>query len=75
MTFEEIRQRALAGGIPSFAKPVASKSQARIVLRNCGVINPLKIEHYIATGGYSGLNQALQMTPEQVINEVKACSI
>ena len=71
MTFEEIRQRALAGGIPSFAKPVASKSQARIVLRNCGVIDPLKIEHYIATGGYSGLNQALQMTPEQVINEVK----
>jgi NADH:ubiquinone oxidoreductase subunit F (NADH-binding) len=71
MTFEEIRQQALALGIPSLAKPVVYQSQTRIVLRNCGVIDPLKIEHYIATGGYSGLKQALQMTPEQVIDAVK----
>jgi NADH:ubiquinone oxidoreductase subunit F (NADH-binding) len=71
MTFEEIRQRVLAGGIPSFAEPVAYKSQTRIVLRNCGVIDPHNIAHYFATGGYSGLNRALQMIPEQVIDEVK----
>ncbi|MFC2070855.1 FAD-dependent oxidoreductase, partial [Chloroflexota bacterium] len=46
--------------------------QKRVVLRNCGHINPEKIEQYIATGGYRALKKALnEMTPEQVIEEVK----
>jgi NADH:ubiquinone oxidoreductase subunit F (NADH-binding)/(2Fe-2S) ferredoxin len=46
--------------------------QHRIILRNCGRINPEKIEDYIATGGYDGLKKVLKgMTPEQVIAEVK----
>ncbi len=46
--------------------------QQRIILRNCGIIDPEKIEEYIARGGYDGLATALtSMTPEQVIDEVK----
>jgi NADH:ubiquinone oxidoreductase subunit F (NADH-binding)/(2Fe-2S) ferredoxin/NAD-dependent dihydropyrimidine dehydrogenase PreA subunit len=46
--------------------------QQRIILRNCGRINPERIEDYIATGGYEALKKVLkEMTPEQVIAEVK----
>ena len=46
--------------------------QQRIILRNCGRINPERIEDYIATGGYESLKKVLkEMTPEQVIAEVK----
>ena len=46
--------------------------QMRIVLRNCGLINPQSIEEYIAVGGYQALGKALtSMTPEEVIEEVK----
>ncbi len=46
--------------------------QKRIVLRNAGIINPEKIEHYISNEGYQGLEKAIKnMTPSEVINEVK----
>jgi NADH-quinone oxidoreductase subunit F len=52
------------------------KKQQRVILRNCGHINPEKIEHYIARGGYRALKKALfEMTPEQVINEVKTSGL
>ena len=44
------------------------KSQRRIVLRNCGVINPESIDEYIAMDGYAALGKVLtEMTPEEVI--------
>jgi len=47
------------------------KKQVRRVLANCGRIDPTKIEHYIAAGGYQAIIKALfKMTPEQVIDEV-----
>ena len=47
------------------------KSQKRIVLRNCGVIDPDNIEEYIAMDGYAALGKALtEMTPEEVIQVV-----
>ncbi len=47
------------------------KGQKKVVLRNCGLINPEDIEEYIAVGGYSSLEKALaRFTPEQVIEEV-----
>ena len=45
-------------------------SQVRIVLRNSGLIDPEKIEEYIANDGYKALEKALSMTPLQVIDEV-----
>lgn len=48
------------------------KRQLKIVLRNCGIIDPGNIEEYIARDGYSALAKALgEMTSEQVIDEVK----
>ncbi len=49
-----------------------TKEQPRVVLKNCGFINPESIEEYIAAGGYEAASKALtSMTPEEVINEVK----
>ncbi|MBM4430538.1 MAG: NADH-quinone oxidoreductase subunit F, partial [Chloroflexi bacterium] len=46
--------------------------QMRITLRNCGLIDPESIDEYIAREGYAGLSKALsEMTPDQVIEEVK----
>jgi len=48
------------------------KKQHRVALRNCGTINPESIEEYIAHDGYQALAKAVsQMTPADVINEVK----
>ncbi|MBQ5902168.1 MAG: NADH-quinone oxidoreductase subunit NuoF [Clostridia bacterium] len=47
------------------------KSQKRIALRNCGVINPENIDEYIANDGYAALGKALtEMTPAEVIQTV-----
>ncbi|MBQ8741580.1 MAG: NADH-quinone oxidoreductase subunit NuoF [Clostridia bacterium] len=47
------------------------KSQNRVVLRNCGVIDPESIEEYIAMDGYAALGKVLtEMKPEEVIQTV-----
>ncbi len=46
--------------------------QTRIALRNCGIIDPTNIDEYIAADGYAALKKALtQMTPDEVIEEIK----
>ena len=50
--------------------------QKRIVLRNCGLINPEKIEEYIARGGYEAAKKVVtSMTPDEVIEEVKVAGL
>jgi len=50
--------------------------QERVALRNCGIINPEKIEEYIAFDGYKALGQVLtEMTREEVIEVVKASGL
>jgi len=56
--------------IPYYSEINFYKKQQRIILHNCGRINPEKIDHYIAQKGYRALRKALLMTPEQVIEEV-----
>ncbi len=47
------------------------QKQQRIVLRNCGVINPESINEYIARDGYAALEKVVfEMTPDQVIDEL-----
>lgn len=47
------------------------KSQKRVALRNCGVIDPEQIDEYIAMDGYRALGKCLtEMTPQQVIDVV-----
>ena len=48
------------------------QKQYRIVLRNCGVINPENIDEYIAREGYAALDKVLtSMKPDEVIEEIK----
>jgi len=50
--------------------------EVRVVLRNCGKIDPNNIEDYIAEDGYQALGKVLtEMTPEQVIAEVVASGL
>ncbi len=52
------------------------QKQFRIVLRNCGVINPENIEEYIARDGYVALEKALfEMTSQQIIDVMKASGL
>jgi len=63
---------------PKTDKPIYYRSQIpfymkqeKRVLANCGRIDPTKIDHYIAAGGYQAIVKVLtRMTPEEVIEEV-----
>lgn len=62
-TFEKI---TLKDKIPFFNK------QKRLVLHNCGIVNPADIDDYINTGGYKALLKAVSgMTPSDVVEEIK----
>ena len=52
-----------SNGIPNFFDHSMLKSQVRIVTKNCGLIDPENILHYIANDGYSGLVKALKISP------------
>jgi NADH:ubiquinone oxidoreductase subunit F (NADH-binding)/Pyruvate/2-oxoacid:ferredoxin oxidoreductase delta subunit/(2Fe-2S) ferredoxin len=58
--------------IPLYSEHPFYQKQIRIVLRNCGMIDPQNIEDYIATYGYQGLVKVLtHLSPEDVISEMK----
>jgi len=59
-----------------YASEIFFKKQLRLVLRNAGKIDPLRIEDYIAVGGYSALAKVLtSMAPNQVIAEVASSGL
>lgn len=76
---EAIVGAALSGDLSSVQNLVISdedaqflEKQTRIALRHCGVINPEDIDDYENTDGYKAIRKALfEMTPEQVIEEIK----
>lgn len=47
-----------------------NRHEKRLILQNCGTIDPTEINHYIAKGGYSALEKALRMAPEEIIAEL-----
>jgi NADH-quinone oxidoreductase subunit F len=62
--------------VPSWSDVPFFKGQKKIVLRNCGLINPEDIEEYIAVGGYQALYKTLiDEKPEAVINRIKAAKL
>lgn len=68
LILDQVTQKPLStlSEIPFFAK------QHRIVLQNCGVIDPQKIDEYTARDGYAGLQKVLKgMSPEETLEEVK----
>lgn len=58
-------------GLKSVYDIPVMKPQVRLVLNNCGIIDPKNINHYIANKGYSGLKKALALSPREVIEQVK----
>jgi len=58
--------------VPNYDEIAFYKKQHRLALKNCGHINPDSIEEYIGADGYEGLAKVLlEMTPEQVVEEMK----
>jgi NADH-quinone oxidoreductase subunit F len=57
--------------IPSFSDFPRAQYEKRILLKNCGQINPDEIEHYIGNGGYEGLAKALRTKPDEIVEEIK----
>ena len=56
----------------SLGADILGNKEDRVVLENCGIINPELIEDYKLKGGYTALSKAIkEMTPQEVINEVK----
>jgi len=67
---EESKKHAKVEDIQFYQK------QFRIVLRNCGMIDPEVIDEYIARDGYAALEKVIfEMTPDDVISELKAAGL
>ncbi|MHB1043997.1 MAG: NADH-ubiquinone oxidoreductase-F iron-sulfur binding region domain-containing protein [Eubacteriales bacterium] len=61
--------------IPTFADFPRGLIEQKLVLENCGFIDPENLKHYLAVGGYGGLARALGMPPEGVIAEIKSSGL
>ncbi|MCQ2546670.1 MAG: NADH-quinone oxidoreductase subunit NuoF [Clostridia bacterium] len=84
---EEIMYKHILGGDPvvkytidgefkTLSEQNFYKKQKRVVLKNCGEINPEDIREYISKDGYQALAKAvLEMTPEDVIETMKASGL
>lgn len=75
-----VLERLIHPGVDGNVKRTADvpffKNQQKIVLKNCGKVNPNKIIDYIANGGYLALSKVLTtMTNDQVISEVSASGL
>ncbi len=67
---ETVDTNLLDTNIPFFT------AQERVVLANGGVIDPDRIEGYVAHGGYEALRKAItEMAPEQVVEEIRASGL
>ena len=63
-------------GIPNINELPLFSLQNRVALRNCGNIDPDKIDHYILNGkGFSGLAKALNMASAEVISELRKAGL
>jgi NADH-quinone oxidoreductase subunit F len=75
----EVPENHLAGhlgdetcdGLPRFFDMPMLKPQRRIVLRNCGLIDPESLDHYLARDGYLGFEKSLAMTWQEALETVK----
>jgi NADH-quinone oxidoreductase subunit F len=76
---QEVPENHLAGylgdadcdGLPRFFDMPMLKPQRRIVLRNCGLIDPESLDHYLARDGYLGFEKSLSMPWQDILETVK----
>jgi len=58
--------------VPHYSDMSFYQKQERVILHNCGRIDPEKIDDYLASGGYQALRKVLfNMSPEEVIEEIR----
>ena len=71
LIYDEVAEGHKVEGSVSLNDTAFYKSQLRLALRNCGVINPENIDEYIAMDGYSALGKCLtEMSREDVIKTI-----
>jgi len=64
-------KNARVNGVPAYAELPLFRHQLRLVLRNCGLIDPSSLEEYIARHGYFALQHALSaLPPQDIVTEV-----
>jgi NADH-quinone oxidoreductase subunit F len=56
---------------PTFGDYPRGVYEQKIILADCGIIDPENIDQYISTGGYKALAKAISMKPAQVVGEIK----
>jgi len=79
----EVPKRHLAGhfgqdgfdGVPRFFDQPMLAPQVRIVLRNCGIIDPEDVDHYLARDGYRAIVKCLAMPWNEVLDIVKRANL
>ncbi len=60
-----------SNGVPSINEHPFFKHQMKVVLENCGVVNPSSTDAYIANGGFKAFDKVLRlMKPAEVVKEV-----
>ncbi len=65
------RKTARVDGVPRYDELELFRHQVRLVLRNCGLIDPSSLEEYIARHGYFAAHHALtSLSPDEIIAEV-----
>jgi NADH:ubiquinone oxidoreductase subunit F (NADH-binding)/(2Fe-2S) ferredoxin/ferredoxin len=62
-------------GIKDLYEHPILRRQVRNILRNCGLIDPENVYHYLANNGYRGFLRALETGPEKVLEEVKKAGL
>jgi len=62
-------------GTPSIPELSRFEHERRLILRHCGYVDPENIDDYIANGGYTAIEKALRMEPEEIIEEVKKSAL
>jgi NADH-quinone oxidoreductase subunit F len=62
-------------GIGDFNEHPMMRRQVRNVLRNCGLIDPENVNHYLARDGYRGFLKALEIGPDKTLEEVKTAGL
>ncbi|MFC1666522.1 NADH-quinone oxidoreductase subunit NuoF [Candidatus Omnitrophota bacterium] len=58
-------------GLPDLFQTPVFQPQVRVILRNCGFIDPTNIKHSLANGGYAGFVKALSLEPDKIVEEIK----
>ncbi len=72
--FDQARRKDVPYAHPKSLGPVEQidyfARQTRLTFARCGVIDPVSLDAYRATGGYAGLTKALSLTPAAIVEEV-----